>query len=128
MMKLIVAFALIAVCICPGGYITQAINEESSAKAFEILNTANNGSNSFLRSLIISRPILVMYATQLVAGLNHGMVYKVQGSKGEYACVKIFEALNGEFTMTESDFSESKEDAAKQCKIPDNFAQNIAYQ
>ena len=118
MMKAIFMFALIAVCTCPGGYSTKPVNEYTIETALGVLHAANDGSNSAVALIAAANPELVVYATQLVAGLNHGMVYKVMDSQAQFACVKVFESLSGEFSVSASDYAETVEEAAKLCNIP----------
>ena len=121
MFKYLLVICLASTCFAKlgyGGFVSRNINEASSNKAFDILSVANDGTNSFIKDLINARPTLVFYATQLVAGLNHAMIYKTQGMQGSFACIKIFEAIGGGYSVSSSAFGESIPEAAAACKIP----------
>lgn len=118
MIKTVVVLLLVSSALCYGGYVRHEITETNSNRAFDALNNLNDGKNSFVSTLAASRPVLVFYGTQLVAGLMHAMVYKTNGLESPYACVKVFEHLTGEFSLKEGEFASSMEEAANKCKIP----------
>ena len=100
-----------------GGYTEQEISPEVRKTVQQVLvgiqNTANNPQYDIFKT---ARKALVGYASQVVAGLNHSILFKLKGNKQySYSCIKVYQNLQDEYTISSVSFGLSYEDSKTLC-------------
>lgn len=58
-----------------GGFTQHSINQEARTSALSVIQETKDAQNGKLTSFINADKKLVFYGTQVVAGINYGMVY-----------------------------------------------------
>ena len=100
-----------------GGYTEQQISPEVKKTVHQVLagiqNTNNNPQYAIFRD---ARKALVGYASQVVAGLNHSILFKLKGNKQySYACIKVYQNLQDQYSVSSISFGLSYEDSKSLC-------------
>ena len=82
----------------PGGNYPQEITPEIRKDVISFLSKANQVSNSpLLSTLLTNNAELILYETQVVAGVNYKMVFE---NENKYFCVKIFRNLDEKYALS----------------------------
>ena len=100
-----------------GGYTEQRITPEIRITIKEVLagieNTSNNPQFDKFKS---ARKAVVGYASQVVAGFNHSILFKLKDQKSySYACIKVYQNLQNEYSLSSISFGLSYEDSKTLC-------------
>lgn len=114
LIKLILLTTLMAATLQMfGGWTPQGIHSAAESNLKGVIRTSSRGGNEEL-NLLLKEGKLVKYATQVIAGINHGAVFKV-GSK--YACFKIWEKLDRTFEIVSQGSTSNLGDVGILCNI-----------
>ena len=107
-------------CLSLGGYVQLEINDEVRDRSKRVISSVNSQNNDILNKINLSSPRLVFYATQLVSGLVHVMVFEIEGLENEskFGCVKVYERWDGVFTIEQSHLATSVREALSKCGVP----------
>jgi hypothetical protein len=74
-----------------GGFRSQVINEQNQKKTNELVMSYLKGNGLAASSFEDLNKTLVFYSTQVVAGLNHVIVYEVEASQAkQYICYRFY--------------------------------------
>ena len=120
MFKGIMLLALVSCAMAAGGFVKQPINPLTIERAFIVLSLANSaGSNSVLNTLGSLKPKMVYYGSQIVAGMNHAVIYQSQVDQNMFVCAKVWEKLNNDgFEIIKTGSGKTFAEAAAACSIP----------
>ena len=120
-MRRIAIIAIIALCMslaaCTGGQRVHDVNSNGDQVESILKSTISKESNSPLEDLYHRERQLVYYTTQLVAGMDHRMVFKIVGMDSEYICLRVWERLNDKPKLTGIVMANTIEEAMKDCGI-----------
>ncbi len=123
MSKITFIFAMVILAVvgsgfCYGGFLNLKLTEEVKQRGFKLLAGLEKENNAVLTAILKASPEIVSYSTQLVAGLNHGLIFKVTGLQEAFACVRIYEKWDQSILLVQAHFASSQSEAASKCAIP----------
>lgn len=103
-----------------GGFANRGINELTKKIALDVIQKTNEANSGSLETFLKSEKKLVKYSTQVVAGINYGLVYLIESGEnsGKYECFKIYKALDGFTQVSFHAVEETIEDAETKCNLP----------
>lgn len=104
-----------------GGYMRHKIGKRSKDNALKLIKDSSQGQNGDYKTFLKKNKELIHYSTQVVAGLNYGLIYQVKGSGKKYACFKIYQGLDRRVSVTYYGEGDTTQEAANSCSIPGNF-------
>jgi hypothetical protein len=96
-----------------GGWNAQQINPSTTETVIGALNQTTQGANGELDNIINGE--LVYYSTQVVAGINHAIVFK--GSNGQFTCFRLWEKLDQTFEITDQGSASTLTELGPICNI-----------
>ena len=105
-------------CLRVGGQKIHGIDDKAKSTVSQLISTAMNTSNSVVISANNANKDLVFYATQIVAGISHRIIYKIYDIESPYVCFKLWAKPSGEIQVSVAAYADSIEDAGIKC----NFA------
>jgi hypothetical protein len=122
--KFTIALTILAIIACThaqlaGGFSQHSITEEAKSSALQVIGKTNESTSGKLKQFKNSRKKLVFYGTQVVAGINYGMVYKINSGRnaGKYECFKIYKALDGMAKTTYHGVARGLEASQRLCNL-----------
>lgn len=114
----IVLLAVIGSASCYGGFVNHKLTDEVRERGFKLMAGLEKENNAILTAILKASPEIVSYSTQLVAGLNHGLILKISGLQESFACVRIYEKWDQSILLVQAHLATSQAEAASKCGIP----------
>lgn len=120
---IVLALSSLSFCQMAGGFRHHYPSEDTKFRARNILENISNKENRNMDAFWKQQHTLAWYGTQVVAGINHGMIYHIKGyldGKNGFHCFKVWEKLDGTYELTVSNTAPSLGKAFESCGLPLN--------
>ena len=114
----IVLLAVLGSGFCYGGFVNHKLTDAVKERGFKLMAGLEKENNAIVTAILKAAPEIVAYSTQLVAGLNHGLIFKITGLQETFACVRIYEKWDQSILLVQAHLANSQSEAETKCGIP----------
>lgn len=103
-----------------GAFARRSVNEYTKKVALDTIQKTSEANSGALDGFLKAEKKLVKYSTQVVAGINFGLVYLIESgdNTGKYECFKIYKALDGMIQTSFHAVEDTIEEAETKCNLP----------